>query len=315
MKKLTKYFVSGLMFTLPIVVTVLIFSYLYDKLARLLRGPFVAIYNSIHVGEVSLYELLPKHMLAVCAEAMTAVVLFFLLAFVGWVVNRTLRQCKDNAVHRFLEHLPVVRSIFKPVNQAVQSLLGDGMKGRRVVRFPYPAEPYWGVGIVMDEVVCDGVELYVVMMPLTMSAGTGVLLRIPRSCAKIVDVDATTALEHVITCGMIPLSEKSCVANDVVTDVEQFWDCVRKGQREICFRYAQPVENPPAGLPMRRKKEWYCRLMTARREQGGYSFSDWLKVRLYAGWYYRNQMRKYRCQVESEGNVVRFFKGKAGDKV
>jgi len=310
LKKLTKYFASGLVFTLPIAITAIALFYVYDKLARCLRGPFVAIYQTIHVGESSLYELLPKHLLAACAEITTAVIAFLALAFIGWVISRTLRQCKDNAIHRFLENVPVIKSIFKPVNQAVQSLLGEDMKGRKVVRFAYPMEPYYGIGIVMDEIDFDGEKVYVVMMPLTMSAGTGVLLRIPQKRAKILDVDATTALEHVITCGMVPLTQKTADKQDLVTDVDRFWECIRQGQREIRFHYSQAIKLPTGRMSMRKRRQLCCRQMaTSHAGATRCTFSDWLKIRVYAHWYYRQQIRRYKCCLEADGSIACFRRG------
>ena len=200
--RIKRCFFAGITFIAPIVVTFWALWFAYNKLALFLKEPFVRFYKA-----VGLFDVLPRHVMAILAELIFVLLIFLGLTVMGYVLTRYFKRRGDNAIHKMLGQVPVIKTVFNPVKQAVQSLLGEGMDGRQVVRFPYPCEPYTTLGIVMDELVVNGTESLMVMMPLTMSAGTGVLLTIPKSKAVVIDVEASQALAHVISCGMVKLGE------------------------------------------------------------------------------------------------------------
>jgi hypothetical protein len=84
---------------------------------------------------------------------------------------------------------------------------------------------------------------YVVVMPLTMSAGTGVLLRIPKPCAEVLSVDVAIALQHIISCGMVNIGEKKKRSEKYVTGIDRFWEAVRTGNPDIKIKMSEGVKN------------------------------------------------------------------------
>lgn len=188
----------GLRIVVPIAVTVMLLVWAYDKLAPILSAPFLWVYSQCGIsipqtGSVG-YEFL--------CVIQTVGSLGLLLLLIGKCVGDKLRL----VVQRVLERLPIVGDVFKPVNQTVESFLGEGMTGKKVVSFPFPAAPCTAIGIVMDQKEINGVKCCVVMMPLTMSAGTGMLISVPEDQVQFLDgVEASQALAHVISCGMTKL--------------------------------------------------------------------------------------------------------------
>ena len=191
------YINRGLRFVVPILVTLIVLWWAYGKLAPILSAPFLWLYAQCGIsipkaGSMG-YELL--------CVVQTVGALGLLLLFVGSCFGESLKR----GTQRILEWMPIVGAVFKPVNQAVGSLLGDGMAGKPVVRFPFPATPCTAIGIVMDQEEINGVKCCVVMMPLTMSAGTGMLITVPVDQVQFLGVEASQALAHVISCGMTKL--------------------------------------------------------------------------------------------------------------
>ena len=192
------YIKCGLRFVVPIAVTAMLLVWAYGKLAPVLSAPFLWVYSQCGIsipqtGSVG-YEFL--------CVIQTVCSLGLLLLLIGKCVGDKLRL----VVQRVLERLPIVGDVFKPVNQTVESFLGEGMTGKKVVRFPFPAAPCMSIGIVMDHEKVNGVDCCVVMMPLTMSAGTGMLISVPEDQVQFLDgVEASQALAHVISCGMTKL--------------------------------------------------------------------------------------------------------------
>lgn len=194
-----KYYINqGLRFVVPIFVTGIVLWWAYGKLAPILSAPFLWLYArcGISVPQIGSwgYELL--------CVIQTIGAIGLLLLFVGTCLGETLKR----TIQRGFEWLPIVGAVFKPVNQAVASLLSDSMSGKLVVRFPFPAEPCTAVGIVMDNEVVDGVDSCIVMLPLTMSAGTGLLITVPKDKVSVLKgVEASQALAYAISCGMTKL--------------------------------------------------------------------------------------------------------------
>lgn len=192
------YINRGMRFVVPILVTGTVLWWAYGKLAPILSAPFLWLYArcgiSIPKAGSMGYELL--------CVVQTIGTLGLVLLLIGVCFGESLKR----GMRRLLERIPIVGAVFKPVNQAVESLLGDGMSGKPVVRFPFPAAPCTAIGIVMDSEKVNGVDCCVVMMPLTMSAGTGMLITVPKDQVQFLEgVEASQALAYAISCGMTKL--------------------------------------------------------------------------------------------------------------
>lgn len=312
---LKRHFMTGIVFSTPIAVTLWIMLYMYRRLADFLRDPFVAFYKS-----VGLYEVLSRHVMAILSEVAFFVVFVGLMTVIGWCVARHFKSRGDNSIHRLLEHIPVVKSIFTPVKQAVQSFLGDGMDGRQVVRFPYPMEPYTAIGIVMDETVVGDVACFLVMMPLTMSAGTGVLVTVPKDRATVIDTEASQALAHVISCGMVKLADKRQVNGIRVKNRHQFWKAIEAKNPRIELSPAF-VDNLkiPEELSAEARVRWCCyqmyRTLGKKTVRSGIGliwgrFKQSMAVHVYSRWYYAEALKHYSCSIDNNNIIIFKLRGK-----
>lgn len=307
---LKRHFITGVAFTTPIAVTLWVMLYVYRRLADLLRDPFVSFYKS-----AGLYEILPRHVMAILSEVAFFVVFVGIMTVIGWCVARYFKSRGDNSIHRLFEHIPVVKSIFTPVKQAVQSFLGDGMDGRLVVRFPYPMEPCTAVGIVMDETIVGDTACFLVMMPLTMSAGTGVLLTVPKERAKVIGAEASQALAHVISCGMVKLADKHQTDGIRVKNRHQFWKAFETRSPRIELPLAL-VDNlkVPEELGAEARVRWCCyqlyRTLDKRTARSGLGriwgkFKQSVQVCVYSHWYYAEALKHYSCSLDGDILVFR----------
>ena len=249
----------GATFTLPLVIVVTLILYLYDKFAIAICDIFVPIYKYLGV-----YDRSFRHILAIGAELTTIAVIISLLAFVGWLVLRVVKKRRVKWLHKFLENIPVVNSIFSPVKQAVDSLLGSGIKDgkRKVARLTYPTEPYKTIGIVMDEdQLVDHEDRYWVMVPFTMSPGTGLMLSVPKKDVEILPYSVAEALEFSLSCGMARLSKKKVLnKTNFVKTPEQFWDAIGSEQETIRIKLPpHKRSSPPSGTKL--NTSMACRLI------------------------------------------------------
>ena len=305
-----KSIASGLVFAIPILALAALLYWVYDKLASLFRVPFDRIY-----GSFGLSEILPLWAFDLLAEIIFLTALVLGIALFGWVIRKWLRNRTDNAVHHFLSHIPIIKSVFIPVKQAVQSLLSDDMKGRVVIRFPYPAKPYTAIGIVMDEQEVAGQDCYLVVVPLTMSAGTGLLITVPKECAEILPFDASRALSHVVSCGLVKLNNKSNDRNCVLS-LTQLWKeleykslsieipmgvVAKTAEEEAQLEKLQGVE----------RVDWCCNQMCKYRDdaiKGGFlRLRAKLRFGVYKRLYYAKELQSYDCVVETDDEGEKYI--------
>lgn len=308
MKKLkfSHYLLAGLTFLLPLGVLVAVLLYIHEKFASAIRDFYVPIYKNLGV-----YDKLPRHVMAVGAELVTVAVGALALAVVGWIVLRVLRRRRIKAFHQFLGNVPVIKTVFSPVKRAVDSLFGSGLNdgNRKVVRFAYPAEPYKTIGIVMDEVVENGEKKYLVLLPLTMSAGTGILLTIPKAAAEEIPVNVSRALEHVISCGMVKLPTKKgqVLHRDGIriSGIYQLWEAIQMGEPIIELRMS---EEERAALPADKDKliSFFCKAIYARvaaraktsmKHHTNYKVDGLVHRLVHMKWYYAKELRNYTGEV------------------
>ena len=236
--KLGHCFFAGLTFITPLVVVIAFILYIYDKFAVAISGIFVPLYKYLGI-----YEMLPRHVLALCAELLTVFTIVVTVIVVGWFVLFVLKKRRVNLFNNILENIPVVKTVFSPIKQAVDSLLGPAMQNGSgmVVRLTYPAAPYETIGIVTGD---DGLHRYWVMIPFTMSPGTGLLLSVPKDKTNKVECNVSEALEFALSCGIVKLSAQKNDKEQFVSSTNQFWKAVKSGNANINIRIkGNDIEN------------------------------------------------------------------------
>lgn len=203
-----KYFISGLLVWLPILVTVIVFKFLFDLLDKsLLLLP----------TNLQPDAILGFHIPGVGA-ILTLVVIFFTGVFAANIIGRRLVELGDSIAGR----IPLVRPVYNGVKQVIDTIFTPGGQSfRKVLLVEFPSPGVWSMAFQtgeagkdienhFDHAPEDAMVTY--FIPTTPNPTSGFLMMAPKSKVKELDISVDQALKFVISLGVVqPLP--SVVAN------------------------------------------------------------------------------------------------------
>lgn len=134
------------------------------------------------------------------------VALFLLLYLVGFLTSATIGRRFVGLFDRFLEKVPISRTIYTATKQIVKTLGADD-KGRfkRVVLIPYPAPPLSALAFVTntfrDE--ATGREMTSVFLPTTPNPTSGFYLVVPSEHVRDLSLDVEQGVGLIMSGGIL----------------------------------------------------------------------------------------------------------------
>lgn len=190
MRRLKKYFVTGLIVLLPIGATIYILTWLF-KLADSFTASLVTLFLRRSIPGLGL-------LLTVS-----------IILLVGFLATNILGRSIINFSHQILSRIPVVNSIYITVKQIVDAFLHkDKQAFQRVVMIEYPRKGIYGLGFVTG--VAEGeVQLKTeqrvlnIFVPTTPNPTSGFLLLVPESDVIPLEMTVEEGIKMIISGGVI----------------------------------------------------------------------------------------------------------------
>ena len=191
-----KYFITGLLIWIPIVVTIWVLKFIFDFLDQSLLLVPTALQTESWLG---------VHIPGLGAILTVAVVFgtgFLATNFVG---ARLLHWG-----HQLLNRIPVVNSIYSSVKQISDTLFSSsGQAFRKALLVQWPHEGAWTIafltgtpgGDVVNHVPPDCLSVYV---PTTPNPTGGYFVIVKRSDVIELDMTVDQALKYIISMGVVP---------------------------------------------------------------------------------------------------------------
>lgn len=191
-KNLRGYLLTGIAFWIPIFVTVMVLSTLFEWLDRL-----VALLPSAYQ---------PHQILGYSIPGIGLVLSFVLFLFTGLLITNWLGQKLVALGEAILQKIPLVRVIYHTSKQIIQSLLmSNGKSFRKVVMVEYPRKDMWTIGFqtgkmqAADEIGLG--ELVTIYIPTTPNPTSGFFVMVPAQDVKLLDISVEDALKTVLSLG------------------------------------------------------------------------------------------------------------------
>lgn len=191
-----KYFISGLLIWLPIVVTLLVIKFLVDLLSKslLLLPPHYQpdVLLGFHIPGIGVI--------------LTLLVIFLTGLFAANFIGSRLVALGDSLVAR----IPLVRSVYIGVKQVAHTIFTpNGQSFRKVLLVEFPHEGVWSLAFQTGESskeINDALheeEMVSYFIPTTPNPTSGFLMMAPKSKVKEVDMTVDQALKFVISLGVV----------------------------------------------------------------------------------------------------------------
>ncbi|MGH8816242.1 MAG: DUF502 domain-containing protein [Achromobacter pestifer] len=187
-----KYFITGLLIWVPLVITVWVLGLLVATLEGFVPG---------FLSSESLFGIdIPgfRFVLVIAVVLLTGV-------FAANLIGRTMVDQWENLLGR----IPLVRSIYNSVKQVSDTVLApNGQAFRRAVLVQYPRAGSWTIAFVTGtpsgEVASllpgDHISVYV---PTTPNPTSGFFLMMPRADASDLQMSVDAALKYIVSMGVV----------------------------------------------------------------------------------------------------------------
>jgi uncharacterized membrane protein len=188
-KTLWKYALAGLLVLVPAWITFLLLSTLFHALNELI------------------YDL-PWNIRTQQNPGQSLVLFLSLVVIVGAIATQVVGQRMIRGVERWIEHVPLVRSVYSTLKGMTDLLQFRSRFGRStVVAFPFPREGLWAIGFVMGAApaalqVASPACLFMVFVPTAIHPFTGFLALVPQSQLRPINLPPEDAIKMECTAGL-----------------------------------------------------------------------------------------------------------------
>ncbi len=196
-----KYFITGLLIWIPLVITIWVLKVIFDALDQSLL-------------------LLPEsfqteHWLGVHIPGLGAILTIVVVFLTGIFATNFFGAQLVQLWHGILNRIPVVNSIYSSVKQISDTLFSSsGQAFRKALLVQWPHEGMWTIafltgapgGDVVNYIPADCVSVYV---PTTPNPTGGYFVIVSRSQVIELDMSVDQALKYIISMGVVPPLPKS----------------------------------------------------------------------------------------------------------
>ena len=190
-----KYFVTGLLIWIPLVITFVVLAWIINTLDQILLLVPATVRPEAFMG---------FHMPGIGVLVSLLLILLTGLAAANFVGQRMVGFWESA-----LARIPVVKSIYYSVKQVSDTLLSsNGQAFRKALLIQYPREGMWTIGFQTGTPGGDaahhlGADFVSVYVPTTPNPTSGFFLMLPRKDAIELDMSVDEALKYIISMGVV----------------------------------------------------------------------------------------------------------------
>jgi len=195
MTRLRRYFVAGLLFWVPVAVTILIISFLVDLLDRsMLLVPL---------------KYRPEALFGVSIPGLGVLFAVLLVFITGIVVANLLGRRLLQFWEALLSRIPFVRSIYATAKQVMETVVaGNGKSFREVVMLEYPRKGLWTLAFVTGDGLpaaqdIAGEKLLNIFVPTTPNPTSGFFLMVADKDVVHLGLSVEDGLKLILSTGVI----------------------------------------------------------------------------------------------------------------
>jgi uncharacterized membrane protein len=199
-----KYFIAGILVWAPMSITIWVIAWglgLLDGVFGSVMQAIIAVFPNQFSGDLQHFRELPGvGILIVISVIMITGLLAISFAGQWWM----------KVWNRFMNRIPIVRSIYSSVQQVSSTLFsGSGQAFSKALLIRYPHADSWAIafqtGMPAKEVTAKLGEDYVnVFLPTTPNPTSGFFMIVPRAHTIELEMSVEEALKHIVSMGSVP---------------------------------------------------------------------------------------------------------------
>jgi uncharacterized membrane protein len=190
-----RYFITGLLIWVPLVITVWVLSVIVNTLDQ-----------SLHLLPVAVH---PRSLFGFPIPGVGALLTLLMILLTGMLATNFIGQKLVIWSERLLARIPVVNSVYNSVKQVSDTLFSSsGNAFRKALLVQYPRQGSWTIafqtgkpgGDVLNHLDGEYVSVYV---PTTPNPTSGFFLMMPKSDVIELDMTVDEALKYIISMGVV----------------------------------------------------------------------------------------------------------------
>lgn len=190
---LKRWFIQGLVISLPIIITVVIFSYCIS-------------YTDMFL--LFLINLLPSNFPKPIFHGMGLLIFSILLILLGAITENLLINKIVQLFNYIMSKLPFIRNIYSNILKVVQTVLGNSGQFSKVLLIEYPREGTYVVGFKTKdapEYICNllNQKMVSVFVPTTPNPAGGLYLIVPADKIIETTLKPDEAFKLILSAGII----------------------------------------------------------------------------------------------------------------
>lgn len=204
-----KYFLTGLVLLLPIVMTTLIIAFV----VRLLTNPFVGFVSNLlantKIAEKGLLFLHGNQVVVLTSQVIILLGLFLFILLLGMIARWFFVHWLIRVGEYFLHKLPLVNKVYKTTKEIVSHLFGQDKKSfKQVVLVPFPKEGIYTIGFLSEKAPSEvskaaGHEMISVFVPTTPNPTSGFTIIYNIKDIYYLKMKPEAAIKFIVSCGIV----------------------------------------------------------------------------------------------------------------
>lgn len=194
MKKLERYFITGLLAILPIFLTL----YILFVIFRLIDGLLGVIINSYLRERLGFY-----------IPGLGFILVILIILVTGFAVSHLLNKKMLPVMEGWFLRFPGVRQVYPAIKQIVIFIFSkDKDAFKKVVMVEYPSKGIWSLGFMTNESFREaqekiGEELVHVLIGSTPSPWSGFFIIVPKKDVKFLEMSVEDGIKLIVSGGIL----------------------------------------------------------------------------------------------------------------
>lgn len=199
-KRLRRYFLTGLVVTLPLALTWFIAWFLVSTVDHAVEALLPTGYT-------------PVELLGVRIPGIGIILVMLVITFIGSIARNFMGRRLIRWGDYFMTRMPLLNTLYTSVKQLLETLLSEkGRSFKEVVWVNFPAPHGWSLGFVTSSLPpekhwglsppVEGDEILAIYMPVTPVPTSGFLLYIHRSAVRPAQISVEEGLRLVVSGGI-----------------------------------------------------------------------------------------------------------------
>lgn len=205
-QKVQTTFLTGFLTLIPLLITIVLLSFLFNIFDQFLNKPFSYLFRLIGFPQLIGYHL---------PGFIGFLVLIFLTFFIGLIIKNVIGKKTIFWVERLLSKLPLIWNIYHSSKQILEAISTSGKAAfQQVVLIEYPRKGIFTIGFLSSETKGEiqsvtKKDMVNVFLPTTPNPTSGFLLMVPKEDIIILSMNIEEGIKLVVSGGMVAPPERT----------------------------------------------------------------------------------------------------------